>query len=217
MKLQDLCEAPLPDDWDKKKFGPGGTFKDRIAYAKKMAEKVGGGSSRVAFLIPYQGRNTVLKIAKNGKGMAQNEKEVMSFNDAHMLGAEGTVTVPMIDHDEENTQPSWIHVEYAPKLKSEKQFEQLSGFKMEDLLNYVAKLTGNHSLPMAKNKEFSQEFADRIWENEDSFAYEFVNFIGNTDTHLGDLQRVSNWGVYNNNPVIIDLGVDEQILKKFYS
>jgi hypothetical protein len=30
----------------KKKFGPGGTFKDRIAYAKKMAEKVGAGSSR---------------------------------------------------------------------------------------------------------------------------------------------------------------------------
>jgi len=218
MDIHKILEAPLPDDWDSSKFSSNNTFKDRIEYAKKMAQRIGGGSSRIAFLIKYKNRDTILKVAKNKKGMVQNERESMAFNDASMLGVEGTVTVPMIDYDEKNSQPTWLHVEYAPKLKSEKQFRQLSGgFELEDILNYAAKLTNNRSILGANNKTFSNEFTDKIWEAEGSFAYELVNFIGNTDTHLADLRRLSNWGAYNNNPVIIDLGVDEQILKKFYS
>ena len=54
MKFADfLNEAPLPDNWDKPKFN-NGTFKSMIEYATAMAEKVGSGSSRVAFKIPYK-------------------------------------------------------------------------------------------------------------------------------------------------------------------
>jgi len=38
-----------------------------------MAKRLGGGSSRVAFLIDYQGRKTILKVAKNNKGLAQSQ------------------------------------------------------------------------------------------------------------------------------------------------
>lgn len=216
--LQLLKEAPLPDDWDKSTYGPGGTFKKKIAYAKEKAKRIGGGSSRVAFEIPYQGRKTVLKIAKNRKGLAQNEQEASAFNDSRVLGSEGIVTVPMIDYDEQNPQPSWIHVEYAPKLKSEKQFEQLTGFKLEDIIAYAAKNSGNTSMSAyIRAKEFSKEFSDRVWEDEDGFAYAFVSFVGNTNTHLPDLMRVANWGVYKNNPVIIDLGLSEDIFRQHYS
>lgn len=214
--LQLLKETPLPDDWDKSVYSPASSFKKKIEYAKEKAKRIGGGSSRVAFEIPYQGKKTVLKVAKNGKGMAQNEQESMAFNDAEMLGVSGIVTVPMIDYDEEGSQPSWIHVAYAPKLKSEKHFERLTGFKLDDLIMYAAKQSGNRSLPQAARREFSKEFSERVWK-EDTFAYEFVSFVGNTEAHLPDLTRYSNWGVYNNNPVIIDLGLNEDVYIQHYS
>ena len=65
-------EAPLPPDWDKEQLNLRQTFKNRIKYAVSKAQRIGSGSSRVAFIIPYEGRNTVLKVAKNLKGLAQN-------------------------------------------------------------------------------------------------------------------------------------------------
>lgn len=62
----------LPDDWDESKFGHDKVFYKRVQYAKLKAKQIGSGTSRVAFIIPDQGRNTVLKVAKNKKGMAQN-------------------------------------------------------------------------------------------------------------------------------------------------
>jgi len=220
MKILDvLNETPLPDDWDKDVYRQGnkGGFKQRIEYAKKKAQRIGGGSSRVAFVIDYQGRKTVLKIAKNNRGLAQNQQEASMLNTAEMLGADGTVTVPMIDYDEQNSQPTWLHLEYARKLKSPQEFERLSGFDMNKLIHYASSVSSNRSLPQAHNMEFEKEWTEKVWENEESFAYEFVSFVGNTELHLPDLMRASNWGVFGNNPVVIDLGLTDDIYKSFYS
>jgi len=75
MKVHELLEAPLPDDWDKTKFSPGQEFDDMIQYALDRSEKVGKGSSRVAFGIQYQNRPTILKVAKNTNGLKQNKQE----------------------------------------------------------------------------------------------------------------------------------------------
>ena len=83
-------------------------------------------------------------------------------------------------------------------------------------IEYAAQQFGNRSVSGFRQKrEFDREWKDKMWE-EDSFASELMNFIGNTDLHLGDLYRVNNWGVYKNNPVIIDLGLDQEIYDKHY-
>jgi len=212
-----LNEVPLPSDWDSSVFS-GGSFKKRIAYAKEKAKHIGSGSGRVAFIIPYEGRDTVLKVAKNGKGMAQDEEEEGMFRTAHALGAAGTVVVPMIDHDTESSRPTWIHTEYARKLKSEQEFKKLTGFELIDLLQYSARISNNNTLSggFPDPKDFGPEFEKSIWDNEESFAYEFVNFVGNVQVHLADLSRPANWGVYKNHPVIIDLGMSDDVYKKFY-
>lgn len=212
---QVLMEVPLPDDWDKSIYSDKVPFKKRVEYAKSKAKRLGGGTSRIAFQIPYQGRNTVLKVAKNTKGMAQNEQEVGMFRSAEALGASGTVVVPMIDYDESSSKPTWIHVEYAPVLKSTKQFEQLTGYNLEDAINYIAELTANRSLPFAHqdtNKDFD---SDEAWEDE--YMYNLFSFIGNTEINLPDLLRPANWGVYKNKPVIIDLGISEDIFRQYYA
>ena len=114
-----LDEMPLPADWDPQQMRQGSTtFKSRLAYALERAKKLGTGSSRVATVIEYQGRPTVLKIAKNQKGLAQNsvEADILSDGYASQLG----ILIPLIDYDEQNREPSWIHTEMATKA-NEKQ------------------------------------------------------------------------------------------------
>jgi hypothetical protein len=65
--------VPPPESWDRGVFHK--SFKKQLDYAIERAAKIGTGSSRVVFEIEYEGRPTVLKIAKNAKGLAQNEKE----------------------------------------------------------------------------------------------------------------------------------------------
>ena len=95
-----LTEAPLPDDWDKNVYSPNNSFAKQVKYAKERAQKVGSGSSRVAFKIEYQGRPTVLKIAKNRIGLAQNEQESQALRDYYLED----ITIPMIDYDEASPQ-----------------------------------------------------------------------------------------------------------------
>ena len=86
MKLKNIItEVPLPSDWDDSQYKSHVPFAKRIRYAKARAKQVGVGSSRVAFVVPYQGRDTVLKIAKNKKGMAQNDYESQMFSDYYEL------------------------------------------------------------------------------------------------------------------------------------
>ena len=76
MRVRDIIsEAPLPPEWDKSVFTPNVAYKKRIDYAVERAHRLGRGSSRTAVEIMYEGRATVLKVAHNIKGMAQNAAE----------------------------------------------------------------------------------------------------------------------------------------------
>ena len=69
-------------------------IKSILEYCKERAKRLGQGSSRVAFEIEYEGRPTILKIAKNSKGILQNEKEVNILEDNFFEHI-----IPMIDYD----------------------------------------------------------------------------------------------------------------------
>ena len=146
--LQTLLEAPLPDDWDKGVFKSRSPFSKQLKYALERANEVGRGSARVAFEIPYQGRKTVLKIALNRKGLAQNEEEVRILSDKNIqkLG----LTIPMIDYDEENTQPKWIHVEYGEEVNDTK-LEQYFSIPFEEIAEMVYQYERDERIGSTKN------------------------------------------------------------------
>jgi hypothetical protein len=117
-----IQEAPLPDEWeqDQMQVRKGTTFQSRIQYARQMAQRLGTGSSRIAFVIEYQGRPTVLKVAKNRKGLAQNREEASILDDGYL--GQLDIVIPLIDYDTESGQEvSWIHTEMAQPVKSESQ------------------------------------------------------------------------------------------------
>lgn len=201
---QALLEAPLPDDWDKGTF-KGGTFKNILAYAKERANKIGAGSSRVAFEIDYKGKPSILKIAKNGKGLAQNEAEVDLLSDGYFKHSE--VLIPMIDHDEDNgDRPKWVHLQKADKIR-ESDIVKACGGTLIDLIAYAYKKT--------ENKNYSVGDPSKIDEESD-FVNEFIDLIHQSNISLGDLTRLANWGMYKGHPVIIDLGLTPEVFDLHY-
>lgn len=201
-----LTEAPLPDDWDSGMFSERVPFKKRVEYAKQRAAQIGKGSSRVAFEIPYEGRKTVLKIAMNSKGMAQNEEEVRLLDDNHMQQI-GNV-IPLIDYDEQNSSPTWIHTEYASKLTQKQLEKYFDGISMDKITYYLDHLTGN--LPVGYGKV---SLPDEIFENENYQKLE--ELVGNFGLPAGDFARKANWGLYKGRPVIIDMGFTNETAKLY--
>jgi hypothetical protein len=111
-----LDEMPLPSDWDASKVDILQTpYRSIVAYAKKKASKfLGKGSSRVAVEVEYQGRPTVIKVAKNIKGLAQNEAEANILSDPEAKKLD--ILIPMIDYDTSGKAgPVWVHMEKLKK------------------------------------------------------------------------------------------------------
>jgi len=132
-----INEAPLPPDWDDTVYYKKNSFKKRLDYALERAAKIGSGSSRVAFVIEYEGRPTVIKVAKNAKGLAQNEAEYTILNDWYVRDM--GIVIPYIDHGEDDQgNITWIQTELAEKPKSEKQLCKLIGcISLRDIYRYV--------------------------------------------------------------------------------
>lgn len=199
MRIKELLleSPPLPDDWDKAMYDERVPYKKRIEYAKLRAEQIGKGSSRVAFVIQYQGRKTVLKIALNNKGAAQNQEEADLLDDYFIRGL-GNV-IPLIDYDERNSRPTWIHTEYATKI-SQKQLEKyFGGYSMYEVVG---------ALEIAKKGGRTDRYAKMLSDLEDNENFtDFQDLILNyTQIGAQDLTRKANWGLYKGRPVIIDLG-----------
>lgn len=211
-----LKEAPLPPDWDQTVYQPQVSFAKKIKYAIERSKKIGAGSSRVAFQVEYEGRPTILKIAKNKKGLAQNEKE----GDYGLYQMYPDITVPMIDRDENdgNHPPMWLHVEKAEKL-TEVKFKAITGFSFKDFGNMLmaeeSRRVGGRLGPDAWIAGISPDEKTKI-ENSELY-YDVTSLMGNFDILAGDLVRLANWGIYAGHPVIIDLGFSSEVEKQFYS
>lgn len=214
MKIRDLTtplhEAPLPPDWEKSTYSPQTSFKKQLAYTMDRAAKLGTGSGRVAFTIQYEGRPTVLKIAKNQKGLAQNEFEAQMFSDYYASGI--GITIPMIDYDEENEPPRWIHTEKANKVKPT-QFAKHFGVSHNEISRVLQYATGQLSnSPMYGN--YQANYGQVLKDNEN--LQNLVELVGNYGLPTGDFPRLANWGEYKGNLVIIDIGLSQDVLKQYY-
>lgn len=208
---QFLAENPIPPDWDSTIFDK--SFKKRLDYAIERAKKLGTGSSRVVFEIEYQGRPTVIKIAKNAKGLYQNEKE----SDWSMYNWYKDVTVPLIDVDEEHDPPTWIQLEKADKL-SKAYFKSKEGFSFEHF-GYALREAETNRSAGRRWIDFKGMMPENVYDEivESEIYSDVTGLMGDFDILAGDLQRLVNWGVYKGNPVIIDLGFDSEIQKSHYT
>lgn len=214
-----IDEMPLPADWDPQQMRQQGTtFKSRLAYALERAKKLGTGSSRVATTIEYQGRPTVLKIAKNQKGLAQNSVEASILEDGY--ASQMGILIPLIDYDEQNREPSWIHTEMATKANEKQLCSLLKCPSLTFLVNFATSITGKKrflGLPQGYiNKLKESGMSEDDVETCTDYANKLAELNSSFDVELGDFTRAANWGLYNGKPVIVDVGFNSNVLQQYY-
>ena len=201
-----IDETSYPAGFDIKKFKSIPSFAGRIKYAKQYLQGLGSGTARIALAIDP---NTVIKIAKNPKGVAQNKTEI----DVGNVGYKGTAEVK--DHDPEGL---WVEMERAQKFSTAK-FKQATGFGFHEFgiaLNYWYRMNKQsirgYAPPQAPNQDVIEE--TELFTN-------ITTLVGDFDMPIGDLVRPSSWGIVNRGgrevPVLIDFGVTTDIMKTFYT
>lgn len=205
-----ITEVPLPSHWDKSKFSD--DYDRMVEYVKSQAQTLGIGSSRIAMVIPYEGRNTVLKVAMNDSGVAQNREEAKVLNTDWVK--QSGMAIPMIDYDLDNPSPLWIHMEKAEPL-SEKDARALFGeYGVMELVHYIK------SSPDVRTVIIDEMIRNGWPDAKIERFIEFVMFIEELDKHFkvraGDFHQLENWGVYKNQPVLIDLGFTDTVWIKYY-
>lgn len=192
-----ITEAPLPSDWDSDIYSTRVPFKTRVEYAKARAQQVGRGSSRVVFKIPYQGRDTALKIALNRKGQAQNDAEAELLGDWYIRNM--GLVVPLIDYDEKSPTPTWVHTEFAKRATPSDLKRALAGANIYDVVNNII----DQFSP--RKYRINAKLSDATMETD--LYTNLQDLAGNFGTTLiQDLSRAANWGMYRGKPVIVDLG-----------
>lgn len=215
MKLFELYNEVIGEDypktWDIETFKSLRSFSQRIKYCQENLQRISSGSSRIVYKIDDE---KVLKLAKNRKGLAQNEIEA-EYSQYHDLS---DILARTFDYADDNT---WVEMELARKVTAN-IFKQIVGFNWSDFVSAMNKQYYRVNPPktfFSYRDEPNTEIEDKMWENE--FCYSMFSLLGNYDIPVGDLVRFSSYGVVNrggiNTLVLIDYGLNQENYESYYS
>ncbi len=214
----ELLEMPMPADWDKSVFTPKTSYAKRIKYAAERAAKLGRGSSRSAFLITIDGKESILKVAHNVKGLAQNEVEVGILADHYAKSLD--IMIPLIDYDQEHERPLWINVERAQKVSQIALCKILKCEELSQIVIFAAAMIGQMK-PYGGvdpiTKAVSDKFGETGLETFEEYAEKLAELGSSYDVQLRDFSSAGNWGLYNGHPVVIDVGLNSEVDSSHYS
>lgn len=208
---EERLDEDYPEMFKMDEFKTLTTFKERIRYCESFLQRISSGSARIVYKIDDK---KVLKLAKNKKGLVQNELEISHSNQRSMIG---DIIAKVFDYDENNL---WSEMELARKIKKA-DFKKIIGYSWEE---YVAAVH-NYGIDSDKqlNRGHKYELDNKVWEEmwEDEFMYEIFQYIGNYNLPTGDLERLSTYGVVNRSDgeeiVIIDYGLNKDNYNSYYS
>ena len=207
IKITDIVLEDYPTNWNAEEFSKLSSFNQRVQYAEKNLTRISSGSSRIVYKIDEA---KVLKLAKNKKGIAQNEVEIDFSNDYMWDG----LVAEIFNHDPNGL---WVEMELATKL-TPSIFKQVTGLDFKEygecLRYYEQEQTSRGRIRMSKPESY-----DEMWENE--FGSDIFNLVGSYDIPVGDLTRLSTYGVVNRDNdlsvVMIDYGLTEDVYSSYYS
>lgn len=196
MKLFELT-SQFNNNWNSEYFESLSSFKQRLEYCKNNLEYIISGSSRSVYGIDDK---RVLKLAKNKKGIAQNEAEIELGNDYYAP----SILAKILEYDENN---QWLVMERAQKLNL-KTFKQYTDVDFKDLYEYLKeKFSYGGHLTKVKIEEL----------DNNEWIQELMELLGNfTFVKYQDFQRLSTYGLINNEIKAIDYGLTDEVFENFY-
>jgi len=172
-------------------------YNSRKEYAEKNLKHLSSSSSRIVY---STSKDTIIKLAKNDKGIAQNKAECNPKMKSKFLNE-------VIGHA---TNYSWMETHYLDKITA-KEFNEMTGLDFDDFgesIRYGLKnVSGN------TDKEKPANF-DKVSESE---IYKEMFRIGKEFKLMpGDLARISSWGTKDGRPVLIDAGLTKDVFSEYY-
>lgn len=172
------------------------TYNARKKYAEKNLEHLSSGSSRITYLTPEK---TVVKMASNDKGIAQNKVEANPKMTSKYLNE-------ILRHAKNY---AWIETYFLDKI-TEKEFEKMTDTNFRDFGDAI-------SYGLKKISDSSAEKPDNFDKISKSDIYKEIEEIGKK-FHLlpGDLSRISSWGCKDGRPVLIDAGLSREVYEEYY-
>jgi hypothetical protein len=202
-------DEEYPPTWNIDEFKKLKSFNQRIQYCERNLQRISSGTSRIVYKIDD---TKVLKLAKNNKGLAQNEIEV-GFSEDYMWDG---IVAQIFDYDQNNL---WVEMELARKVTPKKFFE-IIGFFFENYCNAILfheenqKPKTKYSISRSKPNNY-----DQMWDNNE-FMYNIFNVIGSYDFPAGDLCKLNSYGLVNRNGideiVLIDYGLTNDVYDSYY-
>lgn len=190
-------------------------FSDRVAYCDATLNKLGVGSSRIVY---DMGDGKALKLAKNRKGIAQNEVEYNNSNDGYEILSR------VYDADVDNW--LWVISELAGKAKSD-DFKRLWGVSFKEVQDIIKCLYNNyaragHELWLSDKEKTNKLIQELIYKENRDGLYDLYIYISDYQPSLPqDYLRIANWGKCLRNGVetlvIIDNGFDDDVNSQYYS
>lgn len=180
------------------------SFKGKVDYCTKhLGRYIGKGSSRITFQIDDE---KVLKLAFNGKGVAQNKEEDRAY---------GTIFPKIYESDDNGL---WIISEFVLPCKAQ-DFKHCFGLTFKEFQSFISSC-GKYRF----GKNFWNPMPEEKWieliENNKELA-EFDDYIGNYG-HIvcGDMERICNYGLTKRNGqptiVLLDSGLTEDVYYTHY-
>lgn len=185
------------------------SYAGRIKYANEHLERIGSGTGRVVYKIDEE---KAFKLAKNPKGVAQNETEAGIGYDNYAK----SIVTEVFEHDDNGT---WLVAEFAKKV-SEKRIKELTGIpSLNDLFYFLRNTVESNKGSRGQSYGLDQEMKDFFWENE--FSSTLVDFVVNYNQVEGDMGRPSSYGEVNRSGqpeiVLTDYGLNDEVYNTHYS
>ena len=190
-KLKDIIkEMAYPNSFNFDEFRSCKSFAERVRYCEARLQRIASGSSRIVYQVDNE---KVLKLAKNQKGVAQNQVE-------YRLGTEPYYTcfAEIYEYDEQGL---WIEMEFCRKAKKF-DFKAIYGVPFEVLCCMIYDQANNFRNVGWKINPFSdyENIVQKVWDGEENdlqmlfmSIQEYVG--GEMLENIGDLCRPSSWGV----------------------
>lgn len=209
--IENYLEEDYPTNFNLEEFSKLTSYNKRIQYCQERLKRISSGSSRIVYMVDD---TKVLKIAKNKKGLAQNDIEATYSNYDDI----DDIVAKVFAYDNNDL---WVEMELAKKVTLA-IFKQIVGYSFEDYCGAIS----NHYYDMNPKKQrgmrrfdISQEMVDEMYDNE--FIYSIFSFLGSYEAPVGDLLRLNTYGLVKRNGqdtiVIIDYGIDSEVYDTYYS
>lgn len=206
INLKKELDEDYPTSWDIETFKNLKSYKARINYCNQNLQRISSGSSRIVYRIDDE---KVLKLAKNAKGLSQNEIEIEYGNYYDLQD----IVAKVFDSDDNNL---WVEMELARKV-SPLQFKQIVGYSFDEFCAAIRYFDESRR-PKNRFSTSKPDYYDEICDND--FMIDVLYYLGNYDVHFGDLCKLNTFGLVKRNGqdaiVIIDYGLSKDVWTSQY-